>query len=191
MENKTFLALEVNQSNLEEYYKFYRDNLTENQKQFKSLKLFENQLKKGVRFFFVKDKKGETVGTFFLFKNKTTTSIFGIPFFAKNTLDFGGLSVAKKLQRSDDKGLASGKVTLGIIKAAEEVAKKMGAKRLNVMIEGNNPHWRQNLARGSKGIFRYKTSRTLTAKMRMGAWYSKVVKKKKVPKITVLTKRLK
>ena len=72
-----------------------------------------------------------------------------------------------------------------------QVAKKMGAKRLNVMIEGNNPHWRQNLARGSKGIFRYKTSRTLTAKMRMGAWYSKVVKKKKVPKITVLTKRLK
>lgn len=137
---------------------------------------------------------GEKVGTFALFENPATTKFWKIPFFSKTSLDFAGLSVAKKYQHKTLKekySLASGKILLGIINAAENKAREMGAKRINVLIERTNTNWRQSsFGKGLNKRQGYKKNRSLTAKMALGRIYQSAVKKRKLPKITVLTKRV-
>ena len=158
MKGERFGVVQVNESTLREYYKFYTSNLDANTKARKNFGTFERQLKNGYKFFFVVGKGGEKVGTFALFKNPATTKLFWrVPFFSKTSLDFAGLSVAKKYQHktlSNKYSLGSGKILLGVINAAESKAKEMGAKKLNVLIERTNPNWRQSSLGGginSKG----------------------------------------
>ncbi|NMA44584.1 MAG: hypothetical protein GX950_02125 [Candidatus Diapherotrites archaeon] len=195
MKGERFGVVQVNESTLREYYKFYTSNLDANTKARKNFGTFERQLKNGYKFFFVVGKGGEKVGTFALFKNPATTKLFWrVPFFSKTSLDFAGLSVAKKYQHktlSNKYSLGSGKILLGVINAAESKAKEMGAKKLNVLIERTNPNWRQSSLGGginSKGG--YKRNRTLTTKMALARWYQKKIKKRSIPKLTVLTKNL-
>ncbi len=195
MKEEGFSVIQVNESTLPEYFNFYTSNLDAKTTERKKIETFKKQLKEGYKFFFVVRESGEKVGTFALFKNPTTTKFWKLPFFPKTSLDFAGLSVAKKYQHktlNNKYSLASGKILLGIINAAENKAKEMGAKRINVLIERTNLNWRQgSFDRGINSRKGYKKNRTLTTKMALGRIYQRVVKKRNLPKITVLTKRVK
>ena len=75
MKGERFGVVQVNESTLREYYKFYTSNLDANTKARKNFGTFERQLKNGYKFFCC--GKGGKVGTFALFKIQRQQNYFG------------------------------------------------------------------------------------------------------------------